>query len=71
MYLKLEPKWTETLMSLPESGMGYQIVDLTLEGGRQLIGVPVFNGEDVYVPESQGFDASKIRQIWLHDTVNR
>lgn len=71
MYLKLPPEWTEKLQELPESGMGYQLVDLELEGGRQLRGVPVFNSEEVYVPESQELDVSEISRIRLHEDPAR
>lgn len=71
MYLKLTREWIEDLKSLPESGMGYQLVDITLEGGQRLSGVPVFNAEEIYVPESRTFDVSEIKQIQLHDTEGR
>ncbi len=67
MYLKLPSEWVERLQRLPESGMGYQVVDLDLEGGRRLRGVPVFNGEEIFVPESREFDVSEISRIELHD----
>jgi len=40
-YKKLPDKWIKYLMSEPESGMGYQIVVITLTDGRQFDNVVV------------------------------
>jgi len=49
--VKLSPKWTEYLVKQPESGMGYQKVDLRLKGDKILRNVLVFNCEEVQLPE--------------------
>jgi len=50
MRIKLSKKWIEYLTSTPESGMGYQIVDVTLKGGRVLKKIVVFNAEELNLP---------------------
>ena len=39
------------LLQLPESGMGYQRVDLRLADGRELKNVIAFNAEEVELPD--------------------
>ena len=51
MRIKLEQRWTRRLLQLPESGMGYQRVDLRLADGRELKNVLAFNAEEVEVPD--------------------
>lgn len=48
--LKRNGKWSKRLVKLPESGMGYQIVDITLKDGRVMKEVIVFNCESIYLP---------------------
>ncbi len=43
---------TEILKSLPETGMGYQKVDLTLRNGKILKGIIVLNCEIIDFPNS-------------------
>ena len=50
MRIKLERRFVERLIDQPESGMGYQRVDLRLSDGRELKDVVVFNGEEAEVP---------------------
>lgn len=64
MRLKLERRWTERLLGLPESGMGYQRVDVRLTDGRELKNVVVFNAEEMEVPDE--FAQAKIKDIRLH-----
>lgn len=45
--MKLPKKWIEYLIKQPESGMGYQHVDVTFDDGTELIGCFVFNGEEL------------------------
>ena len=51
MRIKLDRRWTERLLSLPESGMGYQRVDVRFADGRELKDIIVFNAEDLEVPD--------------------
>ena len=51
MRVKLEQRWMKRLLQLPESGMGYQRVDLRLADGRELKNVLAFNAEEVELPD--------------------
>ena len=51
MRIRLDNHWTNELLKLSESGMGYQRVDIRFRNGRKLEGVPVFNAEDVDLPD--------------------
>jgi hypothetical protein len=64
MRIKLEQRWTKRLLQLPESGMGYQRVDLQLADGRELKDVLVFNAEELEVSEELG--SAQIRDIRPH-----
>ena len=50
MRIKLSNKWVEYLCSMPESGMGYQLVDVTLKDGRVFKEILVFNAEELQLP---------------------
>ncbi len=64
MRIRLEPRWTKRLLELPESGMGYQRVDIRLVDGRELKDVVVFNAEEIEVPEE--FARAQIKDVRLH-----
>ena len=64
MRIKLERRFVERLADLPESGMGYQRVDLRLADGRELRDVLVFNAEEADVPDE--FANAKIADVRLH-----
>lgn len=64
MRVKLEERWTRRLLRLPESGMGYQRVDLRLSDGRELKNVLAFNAEEVEIPSD--CVRAKIKDIHLH-----
>lgn len=64
MRIKLEPRWTERLLELPESGMGYQRVDIRLVDGRELKDVVVFNAEEIEMPDE--FARAQIKDVRLH-----
>jgi len=63
MRIKLEPRWTKRLLELPESGMGYQRVDIRLVDGRELKDLLVFNAEEIEVPEE--FARTQIKDVRL------
>lgn len=65
MRVKLEQRWMKRLLQLPESGMGYQRVDLRLADGRELKNVLAFNAEEVELPDECA-DA-KIEDIHLRN----
>ena len=66
MRIRLEPHWTKRLLELPESGMGYQRVDIRLVDGRELKDVVVFNAEEIEVPDE--FARAQIKDVRLHTT---
>lgn len=51
MRVPLDKKWSERLVKLPESGMGYQRVDIRFAGDRTIEDVLVFNAEVAELPE--------------------
>lgn len=59
----LPETWISRLVRLPESGMGYQRVNITLKTGEVLRNVVVFNAEDCQAPRA--FDAGDIIEIQL------
>ena len=61
--VRLPELWSERLVQLPESGMGYQKVNITLKGGKVLKDVTVLNAEECQVPES--FEPSDIVDVQL------
>jgi hypothetical protein len=64
MKIKLDRRFVERLVNLPESGMGYQRVDIRLTDGRELQDVLVFNAEDADVPDE--FAHATIADVRLH-----
>ena len=64
MTIKLERKWVDYLIRQPESGMGFQKVDVRLNGNRVLNDVPVFNAEEIDLPEDCA--GSAIEELQLH-----
>ena len=67
MHLRLDDHWVEYLRRLPESGMGYQLVDVRLRDGRRFDSVPVYNSEEMVLPGSAAVGQGDIEQIRLHD----
>lgn len=64
MRIKLDRHWTKRLADLPESGMGYQRVDVRFTNGRELTDVMVFNAEDLEVPDE--FARAEVKDLRLH-----
>lgn len=52
MRKKLSERWVLVLQGLPESGMGYQRVDVTFSDGSQLENVLAFNCEEIELPDA-------------------
>lgn len=61
--VRLPEVWSERLVHMPESGMGYQRVNITLKRGKVLRDVVVLNAEECQVPES--FEVSEIADVQL------
>lgn len=51
MKLKLNPYWTKHLLRFPETGMGYQKVDVILKSGQIIKDIIILNAEDMVLPE--------------------
>ena len=64
MTIKLDKKWVEYLSRQPETGMGYQKVDIRLKDNRVLTNVLVLNAEELELPE--GLSGTEIKEIHLH-----
>ena len=64
MRIKLAKRWTDQLLTWPESGMGYQRVDITMADGRELKDAVVLNAELLEVPAE--FVEAIIADIRLH-----
>lgn len=65
MRIKLDAHWIERLLKWPESGMGYQRVDVSFVDSRELKNVVVFNAEQLEVPEE--FANAEIKDLRLHE----
>jgi hypothetical protein len=61
--IHLPDRWTEQLLRLPESGMGYQRVNIILKHGKILRDVVVLNAEEAQTPEP--FEPSDIVDVEL------
>ena len=53
MRLRIGERWVRYLCRLPESGMGYQRVDIRLRDGSEVEGVLVFNAEELEWPATR------------------
>ena len=63
MKLTLSESWTKRLLDMPESGMGYQRVDVVFTDGTVLQGAIVVNASVVELPETMA--EKTIREIRL------
>ncbi len=61
--LKLPLRWTEYLLTQPESGMGYQRVALKLKDGRTIRPAVVLNAEQLQVDEPVSLRPEDIVEI--------
>ena len=64
--MHLSKKWTDKLAALPESGMGYQVVDVHLKDGRVVREVIVINCEVMVEQGNQSFSEGDIQDVELH-----
>ena len=66
MKIKLSKKWIQYFLSMPETGMGYQKIDIILKDGRIIKGVNVFNVEDLELPdEFKSIKGEQIQNIYV------
>lgn len=64
MRRRLPSEWSKLLTGLPESGMGYQRVDIRFSDGSVQRDCPVFNAEELEVPDQ--FATKEIADVRLH-----
>ena len=64
MTVQLDREWQKRLAQLPETGMGYQLVDILLRGGRWLSKLYVHNGRECETTEQ--FDPKDVVEVRLH-----
>ena len=64
--IKLPKKFSNVLHELPETGMGYQIVDVQLKSGKWLNEKPVYNSEILVVEDTDSIQSRDISTIRLH-----
>ena len=63
---KLLQNQMNLLQSLPEQGMGYQVVDITLKDGKTFYEKIVLNSMYLQVDEKEQIDPNEIETIKLH-----
>jgi hypothetical protein len=54
MRRQLDQRWKQYLAGLPESGMGYQRVDVRMSDGRTVVDALVFNAQEIELPDDCG-----------------
>jgi hypothetical protein len=64
--IKLLEKQINLLEHLPEQGMGYQIVDITLKNGITLNEKVILNSTYLQIEENEKIDPNEIKTIKLH-----
>lgn len=65
--LKLSANFINTLVNLPENGMGYQIVKVVLKSGRVLHQHKVINSELLMLDESEKITINDIDRIEMEN----
>jgi hypothetical protein len=55
VHTAIPEKWATVLATVPESGMGFHLVDLVLKDGRRYSRVPVYNLSVMELPGTVGF----------------
>jgi len=63
--VKLPEKFSNMLLNLPESGMGYQVVNVLLSDGKVLYLHKVLNAEILMLEEYEHIQANDIAEIEL------
>jgi small nuclear ribonucleoprotein (snRNP)-like protein len=66
MKIKLLQEQIDLLVNLPETGMGYHIVDIKLKNGRMLHGKIVLNSTYLQMDDKEEIDPNEIEAIKLH-----
>lgn len=66
--IKLLPEHIKMLESLPEQGMGYQLIDIELKSGTLLKNRVVLNSTYLQLHDEEELDCNEISKIKLHKT---
>lgn len=64
--IELKEEDVQYLSELPESGMGYQIVDITLKDGQQLKNRIVVNSQFLLLKDDENIDPLLIEKIEIN-----
>lgn len=64
--MRLSKKWVNKLSALPESGMGYHIIDVHLKNGVIVKKIIVANCEMLMSQSNLSFSENDIQNIELH-----
>ena len=65
--LELSSKLTDYLSAMPEQGMGYQIVNITLKNGLILKERIILNSTYLILNENEQFNVEDIESITIYD----
>lgn len=68
--IKLKEEHIKYLLELPEIGMGYQIVDITLKNGQQLKKRIVLNSQFLLLENSEDIDSNFIEKVEVGEKNN-
>ena len=63
----LSERWIHVLVNLPETGMGYQVVDVHLENNRVIKSVTVLNYKELLIPLELTVSENDIKDITVLD----
>lgn len=61
--IKLKEDHINHLLEVPEGGMGYQIVDITLKNGQKLKERVVLNSQFLLLENSENIDSNFIEKV--------
>lgn len=61
--IELKKEHINYLLEFPESGMGYQIIDLTLKDGQQLKNRIVLNSQFLLLEDNENIDPDSIDKV--------
>jgi len=62
----LPDKFIAQLVQMPETGMGYQIVDIVLTNGKVLKNIIIFNSSILEIEKEETFNIEDIVIIKIH-----
>lgn len=69
--LKLPQSFTNSLLNLPETGMGYQVVKVVLKSGRVLNQQKVINAELLMIEGDEDINEKDIEAIELESKTRK